>query len=746
MVPEKGLWKSIGGGVLVLLILVVPVLVGYDLYLQWQTPTMDFYLDSPGSATVYNVRPGGNADEAGLEAGDVILTVDDVPFELWYNPQAGKIHILEVERRGERISLAVQSVRVLQVNYFFLASAITVALVFWGVGTLLFLRRFWHPEIRLLYLLAQTIAITILFPLSYQEPWSPPYWILSFSVIGFTLVAPLFFQYTITFPVKLGRDPFRFWGLLLLYSLVPVLYGIWLFNNQLGMQSSAIYFSLVVTAAVVFGFYTYQYRVTFEDRRRIRVIVFGTLVAVIPPVLLYLLPRAFHFFYVIPEWIAGLFLIIAPLSYLYATLRYNLFGIDRLINRTLVYALLSLGIFIVYLGPYLFLYQYVPDDLSVQLAFIFVLTLWIGWTFDWLRIRTQRLVDQLFYGGWYDYPAVVEKISNALVRSSTREQIIEVLTNQIADLMKLRDVYLWIGDPTATFPAAPPTQVRFRFKFQSDIPAQWTVGLHRDGDDLSDTDQRILNTLAQQAEIALNNAFLIETLRKQLDEIRASREALARTQHQLLRSREQERARLARDLHDGPVQSSVGLNIQLGLLLNAKDLGMAAKRSLKEMRSEIRRLSSGLRQVCADLRPPMLDTLGLGAALRSLIEVWSDQNNVKMRLNLSPDSTFRSLPDDVAVNFYRVAQEALMNIGKHANARSVKIALLWDADQLSMTIEDDGMGFDTPDTLHGLIAQSHFGLAGMRERVELIGGEWALKSGSEGTAISVIWRAERELQ
>ena len=205
-------------------------------------------------------------------------------------------------------------------------------------------------------------------------------------------------------------------------------------------------------------------------------------------------------------------------------------------------------------------------------------------------------------------------------------------------------------------------------------------------------------------------------------------------------------ARLARDLHDGPVQSSVGLNIQLGLLLNAKDLGMAAKRSLKEMRSEIRRLSSGLRQVCADLRPPMLDTLGLGAALRSLIEVWSDQNNVKMRLNLSPDSTFRSLPDDVAVNFYRVAQEALMNIGKHANARSVKIALLWDADQLSMTIEDDGMGFDTPDTLNGLIAQSHFGLAGMRERVELIGGEWALKSGSEGTAISVIWRAERELQ
>ena len=76
----------------------------------------------------------------------------------------------------------------------------------------------------------------------------------------------------------------------------------------------------------------------------------------------------------------------------------------------------------------------------------------------------------------------------------------------------------------------------------------------------------------QQAEIALNNAFLIEALRQQLDEIRASREALAQTQHQLLRSREEERSRLARDLHDSPIQSLIGLNIQLGLLLNAKDL------------------------------------------------------------------------------------------------------------------------------------------------------------------------------
>ncbi|MBN2118074.1 MAG: PDZ domain-containing protein [Anaerolineales bacterium] len=745
MVSEKNAWSSIWGGVLAFLILVVPALVGYDLYLQWHAPTMDFYLDRPGSSIVHSVLPGGHAEAAGLQAGDVILTVDDTPFRLWYAPEIGQTHILKIERQGWQLSLTVPAVRLLQVNTLALGSAILVALAFWGIGTLLFLRRFWHSEIRLLFLITQTIAVTVLFPLSYQEPWISPPGLLAFSVGGLNLAAALLLHYALISPVKLGNPRRRTRGLIPVYSLVPVLFGVWLFNNQLGLQLTAVFFSLVVTAAIVFTIYGYRYRSPPDDRRRTRVIVFGALIATTPIVLLYVLSTVFNSLDVIPEWLAGLSLIIAPVSYLYATLRYNLFGIDRLINRTLVYAFLSFGIFGVYLGPYLFLYQSLPDELFIQLVFIFVLTLWVGWTFDWMRVRAQRLVDQLFYGGWYDYPGVVEMISAALARSSSREQIFNVLTNQVSSLMRLSSSYLWIGDSNSTFPAAPAAQVqaRFRFKFQSDIPAQWTVGLHQDGDDLSDTDHRILRTLAEQAEIALNNAFLIEALRGQLEEIRASREALSQTQHQLLRSREEERARLARDLHDSPIQSLVGLNIQLGLLLNSKDLNLSTGESLKEMRFEVRRLSSELRQVCAELRPPMLDTLGLGAALRTLVTEWSDQNAVETRLDVSPDAALRSLPGEVAVNFYRVAQEALSNISKHAQARHVDISLLCEEDQLMMTIQDDGLGFRAPGTLHDLTAQSHFGLAGMRERIGLIGGEWSLTSTpGHGTIVRVNWRAE----
>jgi signal transduction histidine kinase len=747
MIPEKGVWNSMGGGILGLLILFVPVFVGYDLYLQWHSPTLDFYLDSPGASTVHSIVSGGQAEAAGLETGDVILTVDDIPFGLWYAPQIGRTHVLKVERRGEQFSLALPAVRVFQLNYLSLASAIVIVLAFWGIGTLLFVRRFWNPEIRLLFLLSQTIAMTILFPLSFQDPWSPPGKLLFLSIAGLNLTAPLFFHYTITFPVKLGTPRQRLLGLSLLYGFVPVVLGVWLLENQVGRQVSVFFFSLVVAVALACMFYVYQYRATPDERRRSRIIVSGTLLAGIPPILLYLLPRALDSPYMLPEWAAGLFLMIAPFSYLYATLRYNLFGIDRLINRTLVYVILSLGIFMVYLGPYLFLYQYLPDDFFIQLAFIFGLTLWVGWTFDWMRTRAQKLVDHFFYGGWYDYPAVVELVSDALARSSTREKISKVLVNQVSDLMRLSGSHLWIGNSNSTFPALPPAQPRFRFKFQTELPAQWTVGLHQDGDDLSEADQRILHTLAQQAEIALNNAFMIETLRSQLDEIRASREALAQTQHQLLRSREEERARLARDLHDSPIQSLIGLNIQLGLLLNANDLNLSARESLTEMRAEVRQLSSELRQVCAELRPPMLDTLGLGAALRALVTEWADQNAIETHLNLSPDAPLRSLPGEVAVNLYRVAQEALANIGKHAKARHVNISLTREKTFLVMTIEDDGKGFSTPDTLHGLTAQSHFGLVGMRERIGLIGGEWSLKSApGTGTTVSVRWHTAGEPQ
>jgi len=551
------------------------------------------------------------------------------------------------------------------------------------------------------------------------------------------VAAPLLLHYYLTFPVRIGTPQQRRRWLGVLYGLMLVSIAFLLSGRSLLIRMSQVYVILEIVAAILVLLYVYAHRATPDARRRLRLIVFGNVTAALSGVLFYMVPRMTSASYHLPEWLLALFLIAAPLSYLYAIVQHNLFGIDRFLNRTLVYVLLSLGLLMLYLGPFLLISHFLPGDLLAQVMISAGLTLFVGLTFDWSRRRVQRLVDRLFYGGWYDYPGVVETVSDALARSLDWEHLTDVLTRQVPALMQLRAGHLWIGAPDET---APPDSsglhLRFVFPLEGRRCAAWTVEPRCDGEAFTPSDYRILKTLADQAEIALNNVLLVEMLRRQLGEIREA-------QRQLLRSREEERSRLARDLHDGPVQVLVGLNMQLGMVLTS--LGNAdalPDASLATMRAEVRALLSELRQVCAELRPPMLDTIGLGAALSTLAEEWSDQCEVRVALDLPPDAALRSLPDDVAVNLYRVVQEALSNIAHHAEARLTTIRLAWERARLILTIQDDGRGFVVPATFHDLTTNGHFGLVGMQERAGLIGADWVVDSTPGcGTTVRVVWQA-----
>ncbi len=725
----------------VFFILLTPTLVLYDVYIQWRTPVMDFRVDWE-TGIILDVPQDTFGDYAGFWAGDKFISVGGIPFEQWGELEVGN-QIVEIERDGQILEMELPIVPLLRTNLVPLISGAFVALAFWGIGTALLLRRFQQYEIRVIFLIGQLLAIALFFPMAHPDHWTSPLGIRFLSIIAFLFAAPLIFHYAISFPVKLGSKFLRILGLSLIYILavlaVLAWLGAYLADFEAGRQIGIFYSSIVISAALIAMIYVYLRRATPDERRKLRVVVLSTLISGVPALLFYLLPNFFGIPARIPVWLVGLWVMLAPLSYLYATIRHNLFGIDKLLNRAMVIIILSLGVMMLYLGPFLLIFQYTSGDLLAQMLVASFLTLLVGLAFNWSRTHVQRLVDRLFYGGWYDYPGVVEMVGDALARSTTREEVHKILTQTIPTLMQLSVCDFWIGGINATFPQTPPQKMRFRFKFQSQLPAQWVVGLHSDGDDLSETDHRILNTLAQQAEIALNNVLLIETLRHQLDEIRISREALAQAQRQLLRSREDERARLARDLHDSPIQTLVGLNIQLGLFLSTGE-SPEVEKSLKEMRAEVRGLLAELRQICTDLRPPLLDALGLGAALRTYADEWSKQENIKVQFDAPENQKLSQLPGDVAVNLFRVAQETLGNIGKHARASQVEIQLRGDETALQLSIHDNGRGFERPPTLNGLPAQNHFGLVGMRERIELIGGDWSLESTpGEGTRVDVKW-------
>jgi PAS domain S-box-containing protein len=205
----------------------------------------------------------------------------------------------------------------------------------------------------------------------------------------------------------------------------------------------------------------------------------------------------------------------------------------------------------------------------------------------------------------------------------------------------------------------------------------------------------------------------------------------------LVVAQEDERARMARELHDELGQQMTALRLTLETL-------RAATLDRGDLRAQIDMLQEMARQLDADvafrvrgLRSAILETRGLAAALREYVGNWSQHSHVPLRLHTNVSGDDR-LPPEVESTMYRVAQEALTNVLKHARARQVDLAFERHADHVSLIIEDDGVGFDasTPaDDRHGA---GGFGLVGMRERAAIIGADLQIESTvGRGTTIFV---------
>jgi len=204
----------------------------------------------------------------------------------------------------------------------------------------------------------------------------------------------------------------------------------------------------------------------------------------------------------------------------------------------------------------------------------------------------------------------------------------------------------------------------------------------------------------------------------------------------LFESQEQERARIARDLHDGVGQDLTALLVGLRTLEDAGDLGTARARArdLRELtsaaHSEVRRLARGL-------RPVILEELGLVSAVERLCEDFQRTHGVEVTLLREPTPAGRLDPEAEAA-LYRIVQEGLANVARHAQAREVEVRLGQEGPWLTLSLRDDGQGFAAEDleALRG--REGSFGLASIRERTLMLGGACAVRARpGEGTTIEV---------
>ena len=189
---------------------------------------------------------------------------------------------------------------------------------------------------------------------------------------------------------------------------------------------------------------------------------------------------------------------------------------------------------------------------------------------------------------------------------------------------------------------------------------------------------------------------------------------------------EQERKRVAAELHDGPVQHLTTLDLKLERARRSlRDPSATPQReAIEHVQARLRDEVRGLRKMMSDLRPPALDNLGLVAALQNLLADLGRDTGLECSIDSKLDT--RLLPAQEIV-LYRVAQEALINVTKHAAAERIWVSLQPEDGHVVLEVRDDGAGCDPSETTSS-VSNGHFGLLGMRERMEMAGGAWELRS------------------
>ena len=245
-------------------------------------------------------------------------------------------------------------------------------------------------------------------------------------------------------------------------------------------------------------------------------------------------------------------------------------------------------------------------------------------------------------------------------------------------------------------------------------------------------DDNVASTMWWIAGIALIGvlAIGISGMVLNFSDARVADAKLRNLARQVVKSQEDERAHLSRELHDSTSQTLVSIK----LLLESASNQLGRERAPAALQRAIQRLGDALqevRRISHRLRPAELDTLGLPAALDDLAQEFDQHGRVRVRLRLWGEAD--DLPDEVNTVLFRVVQESLTNIEKHAGARGVQVRLIFHAGGLRLRIVDDGRGFDVPairvDPRRGI------GLRNMRERVESIGGSFTIDSRPGRTAV-----------
>ncbi|WP_284748260.1 sensor histidine kinase [Amycolatopsis sp. RTGN1] len=409
-----------------------------------------------------------------------------------------------------------------------------------------------------------------------------------------------------------------------------------------------------------------------------------------------------------------------------AVLRYRLYDIDRLVNRSIVYAALTACVGATYVLT-VTLMGAVFEQAS-GLAVSFVASALVAAFFAPVRSRLQRAVDRMLYGQRGEPFEVVSRLGSRLEAVMPTDDVLPTIVDTVGQALKLPYVSIELRRDGRWEPACVRGELRgepaeFALTYRGRPLGRLLVGPRALGEVFSPADLRLLRDLARHAGIAVHAVRLTGDLQ--------------RSRERLVAAREEERRRLRRDLHDGlgPTLAGVAFKVEAAgeLLL---DRPRQARPVLDELKTDVKRAIVEVRRVVDGLRPPALDEVGLVQAIRQHVARFGEGEGTGTSATSAVAVEVRAavelpqLPAAVEVAAYRIATEAITNVLRHAEARYCTVEISF-GDGLELEVADDGVGVEG-------IAPDGVGLSSMRERAAELGGTCAIESSVDvGTRVRV---------
>ena len=417
-----------------------------------------------------------------------------------------------------------------------------------------------------------------------------------------------------------------------------------------------------------------------------------------------------------------LFILLLPISISIAVVRYRLWDINPIINRALVYGMLSASTIAFYIFAVGFFSNYFQQS-KANFILSFLATGVIAFLFEPLRERLQRAVNRLMYGERDDPSTVLMRLSQRLDSALAPDTVLQSIVETVAQTLRLPYAAITLNleaqesriVASSGLPRA--ELIHVPLNYQTERVGELLLAPRGAGESFSTADMNLLNIIAQQAGTAVHTARLT-------DELRQLNEALQQSRERLVTAQEEERRRLRRDLHDGVGPTLASLTQRLDTA--ADFVGSNPLKSIQllhELKGQVKGTVAEIRRLVYALRPPVLDEFGLASAIQEHVAPYAGPNGLQVTFDVT--EPMPPLPAAVEVAAYRIAMEAFTNIVNHAEASICHLTLRIENNFLLLTVSDNGRGI-RPNNHVGV------GLTSMHERASELGGECTIENISAG--------------